>query len=84
MAIIPGQFCPHCEDAGRDGVPAEHELDALFCGSGGGGFLCDNCYTSAAEAAFERMCEDFYTGSGPVTMQEQYDAAAKQKREMDR
>ena len=84
MAIIPGQWCEHCAETEAEPVPAEHELDSCGDGSGGGGFLCDNCYTSAAEAAFERMCEDFYGGSGPVTIQEQYDAAAKERRELRR
>jgi hypothetical protein len=43
--------------------------------------LCGSCATSDDEAAYERSMEDYYGGSGPVTMQEHYDAAAKQKRE---
>ena len=42
--------------------------------------LCDSCATSHDEAAYERSLEDYYGGSGPVTLQEQYDAAAAIKR----
>jgi len=80
MAIIPGEFCERCADDGHENVPAEHELDSWGCGSGGGGFLCDDCCTSAAEAAYERMLSDYYGGSGPVTLQEQYNAASDWKR----
>ena len=80
MAIIPGQFCERCEETKDAPVPAEHELDAWGDGSGGGGFVCDNCLSSLSEAAHERMLEDYYGGSGPVTLQEQYDAAAAIKR----
>jgi hypothetical protein len=81
MAIIPGQFCEACADRGEANVPAEYELDACGDGTGGGGFLCDNCATNMAEAAYELFLEDYYGGFGPVTLQEQYDAAAKVKRE---
>lgn len=84
MAIIPGKFCEHCDDHGHDNVPAEYELDSCGEGSGGGGFLCDNCATNMAEAAHERMLENYYGASTPQTLQEQYDAAAKQKRELDK
>ena len=80
MAIIPGQVCEDCAERGREDVPAEHEMDSCGDGSGGGGFLCDNCYSSRGEAAHERMLEDYYGGSGAVTLQEQYDAAAAIKR----
>jgi hypothetical protein len=42
---------------------------------------CSNCLSAMSEAAYARMCEDYYGGSGPVTINEQYDAAVKQKRE---
>ena len=79
--IIPGQYCETCAENKEHPVPAEHELDSCGDGSGGGGFLCDNCFTNAAEAAFERMCEDYYGGSDCVTIDEKYQAAAKVKRE---
>lgn len=84
MAIIPGQFCEHCADHGREDVPAEYELDARYDGSGGGGYLCDNCYSNRAEAAHERMLENFYGGSGPVTITEQCDAAMQQRNDLRR
>lgn len=46
--------------------------------------LCDDCCSDAAEAAHERFLEDYYGGSGPVTIQEQYDAAVKARRELRR
>lgn len=81
MAIIPGQYCETCAENKTEPVPAEHELDSCGYGSGGGGFLCGNCYTREAERAFEVMLDDYYGGSGPVTLDEQYQAAAKVKRE---
>ena len=44
---------------------------------------CDRC-SDANEAAYERSLEDYYGGSGPRSVQEQYEAAARQKRELDR
>lgn len=44
-------------------------------------YLCDSCETTLNEAAYERMCEDYYGGGGNQTMDEHYQAAAKQKRE---
>jgi hypothetical protein len=82
MAIIPGQFCERCAETEADPVPAEHELDSWGDGSGGGGFLCGNCCMNAAEAAYERFLDDYYGGSGPVTIQEHYDAAVKERREL--
>lgn len=65
--------CERCEekhDRIREATYVEH-----------GWALCDDCLTTESEAAHERMLEDYYGGSGPVTVQEQYDAAAKVKRE---
>lgn len=39
---------------------------------------CDSC----AEAAYERFQARYYGGSTPVTVQEQYDAAAAEKRRL--
>lgn len=49
-----------------------------------GEVLCESCATSRAEAAHERMLEDYYGGSGPVTLDEHYQAAAAQRRELRR
>ena len=46
--------------------------------------MCDDCYQIAAEAAFERMVEDFYGGSGAQTIHEQCDVARKQRDELRR
>jgi hypothetical protein len=66
--------CERCiekHDREREGTPQDYT----------GEVLCDDCRDTLAEAAHERFLEDYYGGSGPVTIQEQYDAAAKVKRE---
>lgn len=83
MEIIPGQVCEDCEENGVI-TPAEHELDSCGVDSGGGGFLCGNCHSNRGEAAYERFLDDYYGGSGPVTIDEQYQAAVKQRRELRR
>lgn len=84
MAIIEGKFCERCADEGRENVPAEYERDSWGDGSGGGGFLCDGCATNMAEAQHESMLESYYGESSPQTVQEQYDAAVQQRRELRR
>ena len=81
MAIIPGQFCEDCAERGREGVPAVHELDSWGAGSGGGGFICDHCASNRYDAHMEAALESYWGASTPQTLQEQYDAAAKQKRD---
>ncbi len=49
-----------------------------------GAVLCDDCCDRESEAAHERMLENYYGGSGPVTVQEHYDAAVKERRELRR
>lgn len=34
-------------------------------------FRCDDCEQNKAEAAYERQCEDFHGGSGPLPLIEQ-------------
>jgi len=41
---------------------------------------CDNCDQNRAEAAYERMVEDYYGGSGPQTIHEQSELAWVLKR----
>lgn len=82
MAIIPDCWCEDCAEREEQPAPAEHELDSWGDGSGGGGFLCDNCYSNRAEAAFERMVERYYGASTPQTVQEHYDAAVAERREL--
>lgn len=84
MASIPHEVCERCDENDKPDVPAEYELDASGPDTGGGGFVCDDCYTSMAEAAHERMLSNFYGGSSPQTITEQYHAAAEQRRELRR
>lgn len=42
-----------CERCGLESLCAEND-----CGE----FICDDCEQSAAERAWERMCEDFHDG----------------------
>lgn len=74
--------CPRCEeqgyeDAGRNAcgcyyTPASELRE------------CSAHEGNAAEAAYERSLENFYGGSAPVTIQEQYVAAWEQKRALKR
>jgi hypothetical protein len=66
--------CERCEerhDRIREATYTEH-----------GYALCDDCVSDEAEAAHERMLSDYYGGSGPVTIQERYNEAAQQRREL--
>lgn len=82
MAIIPGKFCEQCAEETEIPVPAEYELDSWGDGSGGGGFLCDNCATNMAEAAHERKLEAYYGSSSPQSIAELYDAAHRERAEL--
>lgn len=42
-------------------------------------FRCDDCEQNAAEAAYERQCEDFHGGAGPLPLIEQQRQALKFK-----
>lgn len=87
MAIIPNQWCEKCaEDAEENDppVPAEYELDSWGDGSGGGGFLCDNCATNMAEAAHERKLERFYGSSSPQSISELTESAYRERAELRR
>lgn len=44
-----------------------------------GEFVCDGCEQNAAEAAYERQCEDFHGGGGPLPLREQQIQALKLK-----
>ncbi len=68
--------CERCEerhDRIREATYTEH-----------GYALCDDCLSSESEAAHERMLDDFYGGSGPVTIHEQQAAADQQRRDLRR
>jgi len=47
-----------------------------------GEFICDDCEQNAAEAAWERFCENFHGGSDPLTIREQHIAAWEEKRRL--
>lgn len=64
-------LCEKCIEDGREITATEDEF---------GSVLCENCRTSEAEAAHERMLEDYYGGSGPVTLNERSQAEAAIKR----
>jgi hypothetical protein len=73
MAIIPGKFCEgRCAEHEAEPVPAEYEWL--------GGYLCDGCMTNEAEAAHERMLEDYYGASSPQTLSEQYQQDTREKK----
>ena len=58
-----------------------YEVDCEACCGHGWRPMNDEEQSDAAEAAYERFCEDFYGGSSPVTLDEQHRAAWLQKRE---
>lgn len=66
-------ICARCDEDGVVTLATDEHM---------GEHYCNNCFTNMAEAAYERMCEDFYGGSGPQTVQEQYDAAVKDRAEL--
>jgi hypothetical protein len=68
-----------CERCLEDGIQKSGTVDEF-----GNGPWCDDCRSSQAEAAHERMLEDFYGGCGPVTIHEQCAAADKQRRALRR
>ena len=65
------RYCSHCDE--------DHAPEQAICP------MCDEPSTTrsdAAEAAYERQCEDYYGGSGPMTLDEQHRAAWLQKQEL--
>ncbi len=44
-----------------------------------GEFICKDCQQNRAEAAYERYCEAFHGGGGPMTLREQQIAALRLK-----
>ncbi len=67
--------CLHCEENGKE---APGTMDDY----GINGPYCDDCWSNQAEIAHERMLNDYYGGSSPVTLQEQYYAAVQQRRDL--
>ena len=69
-------LCEICEEKGieREGTKP----------SGWDTVMCEDCQDRASEAAWESFMEDYYGGGGPVTINEQYQAAAKERAELRR
>lgn len=65
-------LCERCEDQGRE-RPATY-LEGSWR-------LCESCRDAVAEQQHEDRIADYYGASTPQTIDEQYQAAAKQKRE---
>lgn len=70
-----GPLCERCEDKGRE-RPATY-IEGSWC-------LCADCRDAVAEQQHEDRIADYYGASTPQTIDEQYQAAARQKRELDR
>lgn len=66
-------ICARCDENGRITLATEEHM---------GEHYCSNCLSTMAEAAHERMIEDFYGGSSPQSINEQYQAAARDRREL--
>lgn len=67
-----------------DGIPDLQHCVRCNAKSGGledefGDFVCEDCLSNEAEAAYERQCEDFYGGGGPIPLREQQIQALKLK-----
>jgi ribosomal protein L37AE/L43A len=59
-----------CERCDRSTTKPENEF---------GEFICEDCEQNAAEAAWERFCENFHGGSDPLTIREKQIAAWRLK-----
>lgn len=68
--------CERCEER-HDRIREATYLENDWC-------LCDDCRDAESEAAWDRFCDDYYGGSGPVTLDEHYQAAVKQRAELRR
>lgn len=66
-------ICFACDERGEYTLATEER---------NGEALCASCATSHDEAAYERSLSDYYGGSGPQTINEQYNAAVEQRREL--
>lgn len=87
--------CEECRGAGCDRERMEKLLAEFFepahgdvcesCGqaapdaSDDGEGICADCAQNRAEAAYERQCEAFHGGDGPMTLREQQIAAWRLK-----
>lgn len=75
--------CTECDGEGRIWNNADptsgQSADCEHC-SGSGECGCDDCVSTASENAFSDMCES----EPPISAQERYEAAAREKRELRR
>jgi ribosomal protein L37AE/L43A len=69
MGLLETHICDKCGEL--TGAP-ENEY---------GEYICDDCEQNAAEAAYERHCEDFHDGGATqfISLQEQQAAARRLK-----
>lgn len=64
-------FIGNCASIIAESPPAPVMFECEHC-DGSGECECDDCTNAASEAAWERRCEDFYGGSGPLSLDEQH------------
>lgn len=64
----------YCEHDEGDGAPLEEHYRMHMHGD------CFVAWENEQEAAYDRMCADFYGGSGPVTQRERWVADSAKKR----
>lgn len=64
-------FLSGCTSIVAESPPDPVLVDCEHC-DGSGECDCDDCTNAASEAAWERCCEDFYGGSGPLSLDEQH------------
>lgn len=76
----PDLRCDDCDKVLTDDFVEDVDYGRVFCND-----QCKADYeVGRAEAAYERSLERFYGSDRPVTVQEQYDAAWREKRERSR
>lgn len=73
LRVLTGPVCESCWLCDGEVVPAtvlEH-----YHGWGAPEWFCERCHDCACERSWESHCADYYGGSGPVTVQERYEAS---------
>ena len=68
------RVCDYCDEEFICAVPGSTERRFDYCS--------DGCYENACERAYQRSLEEYYGGSSPQTVQEQYIAAWHEKRRL--
>jgi len=66
MTLPYHPLCVKCEEDGTETLATTERWGEPYC---------EDCDTSANEAAYERSLSDYYGGSGAVSLKEQMDAA---------